>query len=141
VDAIGILAHKDLIIAGDLNFTTSSAEVWGHSVLQDSLAGFFKSFFFFNSLVDVAPAEIVPTWRNDRSGDDSIAKQLDRIYVPGDLIASNQRYRTWVQFPFLSDHALVFLEFGVGIPAVACPLKLNLVWIGEDSFVEMVKDV
>jgi hypothetical protein len=45
VDATGILAHKDLIIVGDLNFTTSSAEVWGHSTLQDSLAGYFKSFF------------------------------------------------------------------------------------------------
>jgi endonuclease/exonuclease/phosphatase family metal-dependent hydrolase len=65
--------------------------------------------------VDVAPAEIVPTWRNGRSGDDSIAKWLDRIYVAEDLIASTLRYRTWVQFPFLSDHAPVFLEFGVGI--------------------------
>jgi hypothetical protein len=68
VEASGILAQKDLIIAGDLNFTTSSAEVWGHSALQDSLAGFFKSLFLKNSLVDVAPAEIVPTWRNGRSG-------------------------------------------------------------------------
>jgi hypothetical protein len=29
VDATGILAHRDLIIAGDMNFTTSSEEVWG----------------------------------------------------------------------------------------------------------------
>jgi len=29
----------------------------------------------------------------------------------------------------------------VGILAVAYPFKLNHVWIGEESFVEMVKDV
>jgi hypothetical protein len=41
----------------------------------------------------------------------------------------------------VSDHALVLLEFGVGIPTIAYPFKLNPVWIGEDSFAELVRDV
>jgi hypothetical protein len=58
-----------------------------------------------------------------------------------DLIASTLRYRTWVEFPFLSDHAPVFLEFGVGILAVAYPFKLNPDWMSDDSFAGMVRDV
>jgi hypothetical protein len=44
VDGRGLLAHDDLIMAGDMNFTTSSEEVWGASALVDSLAAFFKEF-------------------------------------------------------------------------------------------------
>jgi hypothetical protein len=62
VDGKGLLAHKDLIIVGDMNFTTSTEEVWGQSTLVDSLAGFFKSLFIKNNLVDVVPVEVVPTW-------------------------------------------------------------------------------
>jgi endonuclease/exonuclease/phosphatase family metal-dependent hydrolase len=111
VEASGILDQKDLIIVGDLNFTTSSAKDWGHNALQDSLVGFFKSLFFKNSLVDVAPTEIVPTWRNDRARIDSISKRLDMIYIAEDILATTQRFRTWVHYPFLSDHAPVFLKF------------------------------
>jgi hypothetical protein len=141
LDGSSLLAHKDLIIAGDLNFTTSSEEVWGLSTHVDSLAGYFKSLFIKNNLVDIVSAEVVPTWQNGRSGDDSIAKILDRFYVAEDLIASTLRYRTWVEFPFLSDHAPIFLEFGAGILAVAYPFKLNLDWMSDDSFVGMVRDV
>ena len=60
-------------MAGDMNFTTSPEEVWGHSTQNDSLAGFFKTLFLKNSLVDLAPMESVPTWKNGRSGHDNIA--------------------------------------------------------------------
>jgi hypothetical protein len=101
----------------------------------------FLNHFFKKQLSGCCPGEVVPTWQNGRSGADSIEKCLDRIYVVEDLIASTLRYRTWVEYPFLSDHAPVFLEFGVGILAVAYPFKLNPVWIGDDSFAGMVRDV
>jgi hypothetical protein len=141
VDGKGLLAHNDLIMAGDMNFTTSTEEVWGTSALVDSLAGFFKALFIKNNLVDVVPIEVVPTWHNGRSGDDGIAKRLDRIYVVEDLITSTMRYRTWVEYPYLSDHAPVFLQLGVGIPTVAYPFKLNPVWLREESFAIMVREV
>jgi hypothetical protein len=89
----------------------------------------------------LSQAEVVPTWQNGRSSAESIEKRLDRVYVAEDLIESTLRYRTWVEYPFLSDHAPFFLEFGVGIPTVAYPFKLNPTWIGDDSFVGMVRDV
>jgi hypothetical protein len=45
VDDRGLLAHDDLIMEGDMNFTTNSEEVWGVSALADPLALFFKEFF------------------------------------------------------------------------------------------------
>jgi hypothetical protein len=54
-------------MARDMNFTTNSEEVWGVSALADPLAVFFKEIFSKNKLVDVAPAEVVPTWKNGRS--------------------------------------------------------------------------
>jgi hypothetical protein len=68
VEASGILAQKDLILAGDLNFTTSPLEIWGQKALQDPLSGYFKSLFHKHSLIDVNPSETVPTWKNGRVG-------------------------------------------------------------------------
>jgi endonuclease/exonuclease/phosphatase family metal-dependent hydrolase len=125
VDRRGLLAHDDLIMAGDMNFTTNSEEVWGVSALADPLVVFFKEIFLKNNLVDVAPAVVVPTWRNGRVGDEGIAKRLDRIYMVEDLITSSLRYRAWVEYPFISDHAPVLLQLGDGLSSVAHPFKLN----------------
>jgi hypothetical protein len=111
------------------------------SAMVDSLAYLFKALFIKNNLVDVVPVEVVPTWCNGRSGDDGIEKRLDQIYVVEDLITSSMRYRTWVEYPFMSNHALVLLQLGVGVPVVTHPFKLNPVWLREESFAIMVREV
>jgi len=68
VDRVGLLAVDDLIMAGDLNLTINSEEIWGEIAQVDSLASFFKELFSKNKLVDVALAEVVSTWRNDGTG-------------------------------------------------------------------------
>jgi hypothetical protein len=60
----GILTKKNLIIVGDLNVTLSSEEVWGGNINPAHSAGFYKSFFQANHLIDLAPDKLVPTWRN-----------------------------------------------------------------------------
>jgi hypothetical protein len=141
VDGRGLLAHSDLIVAGDLNFTTSAKEVWGVSALLDPLAVFFKEIFLKNQLVDIPPAEVVPTWRNGRIGVEEISKRLDRVYVSEDLISSSVRYRSWVDYPFISDHALVLLQLGLSSSTVAHPFKLNPTWLREDTFSTLVQEV
>jgi hypothetical protein len=61
VEKKGILAREDLIIASDLNFTTSVDEVWGAGAFPDQLAGFFRNLFESNHMVDVQLAELAPT--------------------------------------------------------------------------------
>jgi hypothetical protein len=80
-------------MAGDLNFTTSTEEVWGASALPDPLAAFFKEIFIKNHLVDIQPTEVVPTWRNGRSGVDEIQKRLDRVFASDDTLHASARYR------------------------------------------------
>jgi hypothetical protein len=82
-----------MILAGDLNFTLNTYEIWGIAALTDPLTLFFKDLFDNSPLVDVALAELVPTWCNGRLGDSSIAKRLDRFFVVEDLIGPAMRYR------------------------------------------------
>jgi hypothetical protein len=70
----GLLSYKNMIIAGDLNITISSDEVWGGSSQAGSLDGFFKDLFQSKNLIDIQPTKLVPTWRNGRTGNDAIAK-------------------------------------------------------------------
>jgi len=76
VAARGLLAHKNLILAGELNFTYDVGEVWGDSTHLDLLTGFFKDLFNENRPVDIALDVLVSNWRNGRGGSDSISKIL-----------------------------------------------------------------
>jgi hypothetical protein len=84
---------------------------------------------------------VVPTWRNGRIGVDEILKRLDRIYVSEDIISSSVRYKTWVDYPYISDHAPVLLQLGLSFSTVAHLFKLNPAWLLEDTFSTLVQEV
>jgi hypothetical protein len=73
------LDADNIILGGDLNFTIGASEVWGPNASVDPLGGFFSHLFMERGLIDLAPAQLKPTWRNKRSGDDRIAKRLDHF--------------------------------------------------------------
>ena len=54
---------------------------------------------------------------------------------------SKLRYRAWVQYPFISDHAPVLLQLGSGLLSTAHPFKLNPSWLREEFFDTLVHDV
>lgn len=123
VEAQGLF--ENLIIAGDLNLTTSIRETWGDYASLDSLADLFTSLFSQHNLVDYAPVQLAPTWRNGRLGSDSILKRLDRFLISDQLITSQDRIRSWVDSAFLSDHAPIFLLLDSSPYKITHPFKFN----------------
>jgi hypothetical protein len=65
------------VIGGDLNFTLSLREIWGPNPREDRHKGFFLSFLEEESLVNLEPVKLSPTWRNFRTRIDVVAKRLD----------------------------------------------------------------
>jgi len=57
----GLLSLRNLVIAGDLNITLSSDEIWGGSAASGHLSGFFNTLFHAHKLIDVKPDKIFPT--------------------------------------------------------------------------------
>jgi hypothetical protein len=94
VEDQGLLDLENLIIAGDVNFTTSIGEVWGASSTQDILEDHFTTLFLAHDLVDYAPDILAPTWHNGRVGSYSISKRLDRFLISEHLVSSKDRIRT-----------------------------------------------
>jgi exonuclease III len=137
----GLLSHKNMIVARDFNFTLSVGEIWGDSTQPNQLAGFFKELFLDNGLVDILPDNVVPSWRNDRSRSESIMKRLDMVFVVADFLRTIGRYRSWVAYPYISDHAPVILQFDLNCHTKAYPFKLNSLWLREDEFSRIVHEV
>jgi endonuclease/exonuclease/phosphatase family metal-dependent hydrolase len=135
----GLLATKNLIIAGDLNFTVSANEVWGSKARLDPLVECFKETFKALGQVDIAPSLYAPTWCNGRGGSKGIAKRLDRVYMSEELVSSVGRYRSWVAYLYISDHAPVVLHFYDGQHQIMDPFKLNPIWLEEKGFRDIVQ--
>jgi hypothetical protein len=133
------LAANNLIIAGDLNLTTRPLEIWGEKAISDPLMSFFKQLFYKNSLTDLEPAELLPTWRNGRQGAASISKRLDRFLISEEVLSPSRSYRAWVNLPYLSDHAAICLQIALGRYGARQPFIFNPLWLKEDSFNFLVR--
>jgi hypothetical protein len=75
------------------------------------------------------------------SGGAFIAKHLDHILVVESLLSVVGRYRSWVEIPYISDHAPVIAQFDFSQTRVAYPFKLNPTWLVEQDFSLIVKEV
>lgn len=82
-----VLKSSLLIMGGDFNFSMGRAEAWGPSAREDPLTAFFFNLLTENNLIDTSPIKLKPTWRNRRSGEDRIAKRLDRFLLSESLAA------------------------------------------------------
>jgi endonuclease/exonuclease/phosphatase family metal-dependent hydrolase len=127
----GLLSQNNLVLVGDLNLTLSTGEIWGGVRTLGCLAGFFKTFFQGFGLIDIVPGKLVPTWRNNRVGTYLIAKRLDRAFISEDILASVGIYRSWVEYPYISDHAPILLQLDLPTTFISYPFKMNPFWIQD----------
>jgi len=137
----GLLAQKNLILAGDLNLTPSSGDIWGGIHTLGTLASFFINYFHRNKLIDIFPGTLMLTWRNGHVGNEAISKRLDRALILEDILASMGVYRAWVEFPYISDHVPIVLQLDSTLTFKSFPFKFNPLWLKENLFVEFVQKI
>jgi len=89
----------------------------------------------------MAPIVLVSTWRNVRMGDSSITKRLDRFFMAEDLLGPTLRYISWVDSTYISDHAPIYLQIYIGTPNTTHPFKFNPVWLRDDTFEKLTREV
>jgi len=75
------LKVDNLIIGGNLNFTLNRREISGSSPRVDRLDGFLHNLFNEESVVDIDPIKLTPTWSNNISGIDCVSKKFDRFLI------------------------------------------------------------
>jgi hypothetical protein len=90
--------------------------------------------------LDIRPAVLSPTWRNGRSGQHAIARRLDRFFASANFLASIGQVSSWVEFPYISDHAPVFLKLDLAELPKPSPFKFNHSWLELVEYQELVKE-
>ena len=140
VRAGDLLSLPSLILAGDINFTLNTGEIWGNFSRLDPLTPFFTQLLSDHHLVDLAPPCTGPTWKNCRAGIDGICKKLDKFLLSTDLVPSLHRYRVWSSIVDVFDHYPICLEWNVLTIAHSYPFKFNRVWLLEEGFSKLVSD-
>jgi len=131
----GILNLPHLVIGGDLNLILRSSEFWGVKASLDPLSNHFLSLFESIGLVDVAPSESGPTWRNGRAGSEGISKRLDRFLISNSLIPSLGAYKTWIKCLDLSDHFPIVFEWNTWKGSHDYHFKFNRSWLEDPDFI------
>lgn len=139
MESSGTFIIPNLIIAGDLNFTLSSSEIWGSSARLDLLLDFSLSMLNRAHLVDVVPSKISLTWSHGRSGSGGISKRLDRFLISEKLASSLQRYRSWSLNSSISDHKPLILQIDCLKFKKAYPFKFNSIWLEDSDFNLLVR--
>eukprot|EP00253_Pinus_taeda_P010674 PITA_10674 len=128
-----------MIVGGDLNFSLGRVEAWGPSAREDPLSDFFHKALLDKNLIDPSPIKLKPTWRNRRSGEDQIAKRLDRFLLSEGLISKIPLFRQWVEEVGNSDHFPIFLELSFPPPKPLAPFKFNSSWLEELKNLESIE--
>jgi len=67
-----------------------------------------------------------------------IARRLDRVLVSGDLLFDVGHYRSWVELPFIYDHAPILFQLDLPPLYKYYPFKLNAQWLKDRDFVDLI---
>jgi hypothetical protein len=135
----GILKESNLILCGDLNFKISTRETWGNNATSNPLDSYFSQMIQGEGLIDIEPANLLPTWRNGRGTQDYVAKRLHNFLISESLVDSGNIFRTWVVNFKISDHMSVVFQMEPTQKKHKVPFKLILVWLKDPIFSSLVR--
>jgi exonuclease III len=134
------LKDQQVIFGGDLNFSLGFSEVWGTHARADPLTSFFTQKLVECNLLDLEPVKLKPTWRNNRVGDASVAKRLDRFMIKEILPETPLQMKQWIGYGGISYHCPIFLEIRKGSIKPPIPFKFNRTWLTDDFFTKLVRE-
>jgi hypothetical protein len=75
------------------------------------------------NLVNVESSKIFPTWRNQRTEKERVAKRLDRFWNYHSLISNQVKIRTWMEIGVESDHHPILFQIEKEMSKPSIPLK------------------
>eukprot|EP00253_Pinus_taeda_P026957 PITA_26957 len=134
------LLEDNVILGGDLNFSLGFSESWGHQAQIDPLSDFFEHLLEIHHWIDIPSAKIQHTWRNNRTGDQSLARRLDRFIIKEAFHNSHPRSRQWVSSGGISDHRPIYLEVGNRRRKNTAAFKFNSTWLRDPSYIKLISD-
>lgn len=144
-DSIRELAETEdlanIIIAGDLNLTLSTAEKRGGSIVRDPAREWAEDLLQDWDLIDIKPSLGKYTWSNKRLGPGHIAARLDRFLVQISFLLLGLDIRMHILPCSVSDHRPIKLDLSAHWDKGPTPFKFNPLWIKEHSFLQLVKDM
>eukprot|EP00253_Pinus_taeda_P008242 PITA_08242 len=106
-----LLKEDNILLGGDLNFS-----------------------------MDIPSARLQHTWTNNRSGNQSLARRLDRFLLKETLYNDLPRTRQWVGSGGISDHRPIFLETADSYDRIKSPFKFNSTWLKDPSYILLVTE-
>ena len=77
---------------------------------MDPLEKYFVHLLHDSQFMDLDPIKLKPTWANKITGDNIIAKCIDRFLIAERLLNKNIMIRKWVDLGGEYDHLPIFLE-------------------------------
>eukprot|EP00253_Pinus_taeda_P031908 PITA_31908 len=90
--------------------------------------------------VDIPSARLQYTWSNNRSGEQSLARRLDRFLIKEPLYNNLPRIRQWVGSGGISDHRTIFLEAENSSHKIKSPFKFNDSWLLDPTYIQLVQN-
>eukprot|EP00253_Pinus_taeda_P025511 PITA_25511 len=115
-------------------------ESWGSQAQVDSITGYMTKLLEQHKLLDISMNKPLPTWRNRRVGDATLARRLDRFLIKVNLMNQLHYYKQWVGSGGISDHSPIYLEVFGPHPKPKAPFKFNHVWLQDPEYINMVSN-
>ena len=99
---------------------------------------YFTNLLDSSNLVDLAPLQLGPTWRNGKPGSEGISKRIDRFLASVHLFPILNEFKSWIHPSEISDHYPICIEWHNTSRCHLYPFKFNRAWLMEKDFSEIV---